>query len=106
MPDWTGPGGAAFNTRRVGGTARKMVTVRTFGGGSIIRRARALIAPLLLALPLLFLAVPPLLLGASGEKVVLLSETGRRELATVTRGAAELVPIAQVVSGMGVTLAP
>jgi N-acetylmuramoyl-L-alanine amidase len=54
----------------------------------------------------LLVALPPLLLGASGEKVVLLSEAGRRELSTTVRGSAELVPIAQVVSGMGVTLAP
>ena len=37
---------------------------------------------------------------------MLLSEGGRRELTVTVRGAAELVPIAQVVSGMGVTFAP
>ena len=83
-----------------------MVTVRTFRGGKLISRARVLIASLLLALPVILLVVPSLLLGASGEKVVLLSEGGRRELATTVRGAAELLPIAQVVTGMGVTLAP
>ena len=83
-----------------------MVTVRTFRGGTLISRARALIASLLLALPVILLAVPSLLLGASGEKVVVLSEKGRSELNTTVRGAAELLPIAQVVSGLGVTLAP
>jgi N-acetylmuramoyl-L-alanine amidase len=76
-------------------------------GGRIISRARALIAPLLLALPLaLLFARSSLLHGASGEKIVLLSEAGRRELTSTARGGAELVPIAQVVSGLGVTFAP
>jgi N-acetylmuramoyl-L-alanine amidase len=106
MPDWTGPDRSAFKTRLGAIGPRKILTVRAFGGGDIIRSARVLIATLSLALPLALLAVLPPPLGASGEKLVLLSEGGRRELSSTVRGTAELVPIAQVVSGMGVTLAP
>ena len=73
----------------------------------IRRRARASFATLLLALPpALFISLPAVLLGAPGDKVILLSEAGRRELTTTARGGAELVSIAQVVTGLGVTFAP
>jgi N-acetylmuramoyl-L-alanine amidase len=51
-------------------------------------------------------ALPPLLLGASGDPVVVLTERGRRELPATVRSGVDLLPIAQVVSGLGVTLAP
>jgi N-acetylmuramoyl-L-alanine amidase len=55
----------------------------------------------------LVVSLPHLLLGASGDKVIVLTErTGRHELTTTSRGGADLVPIAQVVAGLGVTLAP
>jgi N-acetylmuramoyl-L-alanine amidase len=38
--------------------------------------------------------------------VVVLTERGRRELSGTVRGGVEMLPVAQVVSGLGVTLAP
>lgn len=51
------------------------------------------------------LAAPFLLLAAS-EPVVILFEKDRREVTTVTRGAAELVPLSQLVVGMGIAVTP
>lgn len=83
------------------------MTAITLRGGAVIRRARVTVAALLLAVPLaLLVARPALLLGASGDRIVLLTEAGRREVPATPRGGAELVPIAQVVSGLGVTLTP
>ena len=57
------------------------------------------------ALALSVLAAPFLLLAANGP-VVLLHDKERRELATVTRGAAELVKLADLVQGMGIAVTP
>jgi N-acetylmuramoyl-L-alanine amidase len=46
------------------------------------------------------------LLRAATDPVVVLFERDRRELATVTRGAAELVPLSQLVMGMGIAVTP
>ena len=48
----------------------------------------------------------PLLIQASTDPVVVLFEKDRRELPTVTRGAAELVPLSQLVMGMGIAVTP
>jgi N-acetylmuramoyl-L-alanine amidase len=48
----------------------------------------------------------PFLLRAATEPVVVLFERDRRELATIARGAAELVPLSQLVAGMGIAVTP
>jgi hypothetical protein len=48
----------------------------------------------------------PFLVRASTDPVVVLFDRDRRELATVTRGAAELVPLSQLVMGMGIAVTP
>jgi N-acetylmuramoyl-L-alanine amidase len=48
----------------------------------------------------------PFLLRASTDPVVVLFDRDRRELATVTRGASELVPLSQLVMGMGIAVTP
>ena len=48
----------------------------------------------------------PFLLRASTDPVVVLFNRERRELATVMRGAAELVPLSQLVMGMGIAVTP
>ena len=50
--------------------------------------------------------ITPFLLRASTEPVVVLFDRDRRELATVMRGAAELVPLSQLVMGMGIAVTP
>lgn len=52
---------------------------------------------------ILLASLPGVLLAASSEPVVLLLEGERRELLPLARGAAELVPLAQVIYGLGVT---
>jgi N-acetylmuramoyl-L-alanine amidase len=48
----------------------------------------------------------PVLLPAANEPVVVLFDRNRRELATVTRGAADLVPLSELVMGMGISVTP
>ncbi len=48
----------------------------------------------------------PLLVQASTDPVVVLFGRDRRELTTVTRGPAELVPLSQLVMGMGIAVTP
>ena len=50
--------------------------------------------------------VTPFILRASTDPVVILHEKDRREVATTARGAAELVPLAQLVTGMGIAVTP
>ncbi len=50
--------------------------------------------------------VTPFVLRASTDPVVVLHEKDRREIATVARGAAELVPLTQLVTGMGIAVTP
>jgi N-acetylmuramoyl-L-alanine amidase len=56
------------------------------------------------ALAAAVLATPVLVRAA--DPVVILFEKDRRELATVTRGAAEMVPLSQLVIGMGIAVTP
>jgi N-acetylmuramoyl-L-alanine amidase len=58
------------------------------------------------ALLTLAAAAAPFLLRASTDPVVLLFEQERRELATVTRGSAELVSLSELLQGMGVAVTP
>lgn len=64
-----------------------------------VRVTRPLLAAALLALPVIAR-------GASPDPIVLLTEGQRREIAVVTRGEAELVPLDPLIAGLGVQSRP
>jgi N-acetylmuramoyl-L-alanine amidase len=78
-------------------TRRKIGAVLHAGGLSIRLRSTSIVA--------LFLLTPAIPLAASAQPVVLLLESGRREVAPVVRGGAELIPLDQVVQAVGGGLA-
>jgi N-acetylmuramoyl-L-alanine amidase len=69
----------------------------TTGGASIRTRVLLAAVAIILASPLLLFAADP---------IVLLFERDRREVLPVLRNGVEMVPLAQVLSGQGVTMSP
>jgi N-acetylmuramoyl-L-alanine amidase len=67
----------------------------TRGGASIRTR---------FVLSIVLAAVPTAVLAASSEPIVVLLEGQRREIAPVTRGEAELVPLGPIIAGLGITV--